>query len=1616
MNLVSAQSMGVWLATVAILVGAAPAAGQFTVTPLDERGADGVPDAVVVESPFYKLRFILWEAGAADSLAYRPLSHEFRAEDYYGNHLTMFRDWVRLADPDPIEGHTRNIGDAEIREQSRAVASYRVIRQDANELVLEFETRGLTAGGQPWMEQLVKRRRVLLRNNTPAIRVENEILNQDAVEHSVLFDVFNGLGLGRVKTCVSLPGPEGKLNGVDVAEETSSSYIFAPEVAGAWLGGVNEQGLGAAFSFAWPDVDAMQVCMYKTVGAAYHAVLRRRTVPAGGSLTFAYAFLPFTGFGTLDGMTDDLAGGVLVGAKANYLEDVAAAELKPAAVVPIRLTLASGTPRSLQVRLRCVHQEDGQTVLDETRPVAVKVAETATLAGEVKLAGAGLYVLTVTAEGDGASLRMEKPLEVGQTKLAYHATLPSGEKRGTRDGGLGLGPAKMNPQFKTLDRSFVTPHLPLLKDHAQGPVQAFFLTPADSTLGHVREICQRADIVSDYFAITKVRLPKYELHPTELNEFRDQLRQAGPQVLVTLGIDWNIGLKRKLAAELLDRVRAGMGVVVAARALDKQAELQAAMAEGQEVAWLPASAVAIPVPKPRCFQVGRGRLVIIPCDWVDTRDEGRFALGSWTTLHVAGRAEAIAELRWRGFEYGYARLGDLIRWAAGRESPVAVLAATLQGATAAVTVRNAAGPLTAELSVSCRTRRWETRAVGKTPVQLPAGESRHELQLSSAGESGPCALEIHLRDAAGKVLAFGSAGVKGESPVTLRVTPQPLSQRADQPGRCEVEVSGKLDRGRLVVDVLDRFGRLVFRESRDIRSPGGAIREAVSLESIRPLCVYHEVVARVFSAEQPERWLAEQSADLYLLPSRPPYADRYLLGVWGAPERDVLLMQAGLDTTHSLGLTLHSHCYDDRLLYATGGFKTAAVNLSVQQRYARRGEAAKLDSEHLIMNPPLLPSPEAVAAAKADWQTQARRQYESGAWMLGLDDERRMSDDFDFHPQTLDGFRRWLAGRHADIAALNKSWGSRFADFSQVVPQRRKELGDSANLAPWLEFRIFIGEVLGDFYMRAPAQWAEEISPDLAVCEWGIYEPSVTWPVDWRRYAAAYKVTTRYGGNQGVLEELIRSFAPQTRHGLWMGYGMMSADAGRRIDPWRSLLNGGVFSFFWEMRDPGSLNYAVLTSDQRPTAGYAVLGQEEFPDLTGGIDRLILASRFTDDKIAVAYSYPSWLADTSALAGRAKVIVEELGFQHTFVDLDDVTAGRLEKEGYKLLVIQQASCLSRPQIDALRHFVEQGGVLVCVGRIGWRDLHGGLQPEGALGDALSGVRTARASPLGRVMPIGEAPKPGALFVAEKDVETGEATVLATAELDGRKLPVWTVRPLGRGKVFWLNSTLDAHRTVHTGGVAGERSVAVGGPEAVRQTHWDLFDRMLAEAGISPRLRLLDGNAPLFDTETWYYQTPSGRSLLVAHYLAQKSSGPLTLRFDRKSHVYEVRARKYLGESASIQDTLPAGRMKLYALLDYRVQGVSVSLAAPRSKPGAEVQVQCSIQTDGKPADLHAFDVRLLAPNGQSLPGYQTIQLAPDGQATLRWPLALNHPPGKYTVRATDVVTGCTAEAQFDVAE
>ncbi len=263
-----------------------------------------------------------------------------------------------------------------------------------------------------------------------------------------------------------------------------------------------------------------------------------------------------------------------------------------------------------------------------------------------------------------------------------------------------------------------------------------------------------------------------------------------------------------------------------------------------------------------------------------------------------------------------------------------------------VTIRNAGPPVSGKLAVTARSRRWELRTAAEANVEISGGESQHELTLPDALDGGPLALEIQVRDSGGKLLAFGSAAAVAESPVTARVLAEPAFRRAAAPGKCVVEITGKVPGGQLTVDVIDRFDRLVLSRRQDFRLENGRATVEVPLDGFRPLCVYHEVVARVYAeptssqtpitAHRPPITdhrslpLTEATADVFLLPDQPPYADRFLPGVWGAPERDVLQLQGMLATARQIGIQLHSHSYDDRVLYATGGFKTAMNNLSAK--------------------------------------------------------------------------------------------------------------------------------------------------------------------------------------------------------------------------------------------------------------------------------------------------------------------------------------------------------------------------------------------------------------------------------------------------------------------------------------------------------------------------------------------------------------------------------------------------------------------------------------------------------------------------------------------------------------
>ncbi len=137
-------------------------------------------------------------------------------------------------------------------------------------------------------------------------------------------------------------------------------------------------------------------------------------------------------------------------------------------------------------------------------------------------------------------------------------------------------------------------------------------------------------------------------------------------------------------------------------------------------------------------------------------------------------------------------------------------------------------------------------------------------------------------------------------------------------------------------------------------------------------------------------------------------------------------------------------------------------------------------------------------------------------------------------------------------------------------------------------------------------------------------------------------------------------------------------------------------------------------------------------------------------------------------------------------------------------------------------------------------------------------------------------------------------------------------------------------------------------------------------------------------------------------------------FDRPSHLYDVRAQRYLGSVSTVETTLPPGDTALYACLPYRVESLVVT--APRAaRPGDELPIRAQIEADTATPGDHVFHVELVGPDGKRRWHYARNELAPAGKLSFAVPLALDESPGEWTVRVRDVLNGAAGAAKVSVA-
>ncbi|MHC4717049.1 MAG: beta-galactosidase, partial [Planctomycetota bacterium] len=354
--------------------------------------------------------------------------------------------------------------------------------------------------------------------------------------------------------------------------------------------------------------------------------------------------------------------------------------------------------------------------------------------------------------------------------------------------------------------------------------------------------------------------------------------------------------------------------------------------------------------------------------------------------------------------------------------------------------------------------------------------------------------------------------------------------------------------------------------------------------------------------------------------------------------------------------------------------------------------------------------------------------------------------DYCFSPHCKEAFRAWLKERYKTLAALNRQWGSRYATWDDVRGMTTDEVlaRTDGNFSAWCDHKDFMDSVLIDGYALAK-KFIRKHDPAGRIGMGGGQGPAAVGGWDFWKFAQVFDVMENYyiGNNY----ELMRSFAPKMipfhasfqpgnpeKHLIW--YLFIHGDGGLLVwdDKSRYVKDGGTYS------------------------ARAKEARTWYRELTGGIGKLRMASRRTDDPVALYHSQSSlrvhwvlevrpqgknwirrdsWTERINSRYFRLREswvkLIEDNGFQYRFLCPPQVDRGDLEffnarsGKGFKVLLLPEILAMSDAEAQAIRAFVKAGGTIVADRMPGTYDEHGkrrkasplaGLFADGADGRAI----------------------------------------------------------------------------------------------------------------------------------------------------------------------------------------------------------------------------------------------------------------------------------------------------------
>ncbi len=580
--------------------------------------------------------------------------------------------------------------------------------------------------------------------------------------------------------------------------------------------------------------------------------------------------------------------------------------------------------------------------------------------------------------------------------------------------------------------------------------------------------------------------------------------------------------------------------------------------------------------------------------------------------------------------------------------------------------------------------------------------------------------------------------------------------------------------------------------------------------------------------------------------------------------------------------------------------------------------------------------------------------------------------DYCFAPQSQAAFRAWLKERYKTLAALNAQWGSRHKSWEAVRGATTDETfaRTDDNFSAWCDFKEFMDDqlILEGYGLAGKAMRRHDPAGRLGMG--GAQGPAAVGGWDFWKLCTVFDVLEAYyiGNNY----ELMRSFNPE----LIPFHCSFGAGDPEKHLIWYLFIHGDRGLLVW---DEGS----KFVDDDGKYSDRAKQARDWYRELTGGIGRLRIASRRTDDPVALYHSQANlrvhWLLEvrpsgkdwiqrdswSERMASRYfrlreswVKLIEDNGMQYRFLCPAQVARGDLKPydpktgRGFKVLILPEIHALSPAEAEAIRGFVQAGGTVIADRPPGGFDAHGRKRDASPLADLF---RHERAVLLDRdMLPYYQQ----RVFPGDKE---GELKRLIGDHLR---------KALGRDRV--------------TPEVTGEDGRPVTGVEV---TVWRNGPAELVAIHRNPLLRI--------------------KELGPQEYKSNKKfETPVKLRvsFQRVRRWVDVRTGKALTGGVANTVTLPPFEpvilMALPAVGDERPLEVKVDAGKAHVRPTQPAMA------------APVLHLEFLGPDGKQRPVYRRNVVCPPGGGEFPLPLALNDAPGKWTLKVHEVATGARKDVTF----